>query len=228
MKLNFLGLGLGLLISAQSLQAKVAPSSVPAIAMKALMQADLAESAANLINWKVGDYQDIQIEFVFGGGDGVVAALDLHRLRLQPQRVAALLEEAGRHQRQVLGALAGEELRQVHPVIGGARLLAQHRDFGILHTGLVEAFQKLVAHHAVADDDDLHAVSVMTDRKNPAVEGSVREAGSARGTSAGAPGNGERGKEREEGADDGAAIDERSGPVRAARARPAVVGRGWG
>ncbi len=70
MKLNFLGLGLGLLVSAQSLQAKVAPSSVPAIAMKALMQADLAESAANLINWKVGDYQDLQIEFVFGGGDG--------------------------------------------------------------------------------------------------------------------------------------------------------------
>ncbi|KDB50672.1 hypothetical protein X805_37450 [Sphaerotilus natans subsp. natans DSM 6575] len=65
----------------------------------------------------------------------------------------------------------------------------------------------------------------MTDRKNPAVEGSVREAGS--GTSAGAPGNGERG-EREEGADSGAAIDQPIRPGPCGARDPAVVGRGWG
>ncbi len=31
---------------------------------------DIADTKANLINWKVGDFHDIKIEFAFGGGTG--------------------------------------------------------------------------------------------------------------------------------------------------------------
>jgi hypothetical protein len=38
--------------------------------MKAFVAADIAQTQANLINWKVGDYHKIKVEFLFGGGKG--------------------------------------------------------------------------------------------------------------------------------------------------------------
>ncbi|MNT56576.1 hypothetical protein D3C72_1938850 [compost metagenome] len=67
-----------------------------------------------------------------------------------------LLEEARRHQRQVFGRLAGEELGQVHAIVGGTRFFAQYGHFQVLRAGFRQAFQELVTYHAVADDDQFH------------------------------------------------------------------------
>jgi hypothetical protein len=91
-----------------------------------------------------------------GGGDRLLAAVDGRGAGLEAQGEAALVEEAGLHQRQVVGGLAGEELGQMHPVVGGARLFAQHGDFGGDGCELVEFFEELVAHHAMTDNNDFH------------------------------------------------------------------------
>jgi hypothetical protein len=93
---------------------------------------------------------------IIGGGDGAVAALDGHGASSQAQREAGALEEAGLDHGQVFGRFAGEEFREVHPVIGRTRFFAQHGDFGVLQARFSQAFQKLVTHHAVANDDDFH------------------------------------------------------------------------
>ena len=91
-----------------------------------------------------------------GGGDGLVAPVDGAGAGLEAERETGLLEEARRHQGQVFGALAGEEFGQMHPVVGGAGLFAQHADFGVGELQLVELLEELVAHHAMTDNDDFH------------------------------------------------------------------------
>ena len=44
----------------------------------------------------------------------------------------------------------------MNPVVGGAGLLAQHGHLGIAQAGFGQCFEEFVAHHSVADDDDLH------------------------------------------------------------------------
>ena len=98
----------------------------------------------------------VRQHLAIGGGDGAVAALDGHGASSQAQREAGALEEAGLDHGQVFGRFAGEEFREVHPVIGRARFFAQHGDFSVLQARFSQAFQKLVTHHAVANDDDFH------------------------------------------------------------------------
>ena len=106
-----------------------------------------------------GQHQLVVVQHLaVGGGDAVVAALDGHRLGLQAQLEAGAFEEARRHQRQIVGRLAGEELGQVHAVVGGARLLAQHRHLRAAEAGFGQGLQETMAHHAVADDNDFHAM----------------------------------------------------------------------
>ena len=94
-----------------------------------------------------------------GRGDGVGAALDGHCASGQAQGEAGSLEEAGFHQRQIFGRLAGEKFREMNPVVGRARLLAEHRDFNIGEAELVELLEELVAHHAMANHCNFHFVS---------------------------------------------------------------------
>ena len=47
----------------------------------------------------------------------------------------------------------------MNPVVSGARLFAQHRDFGVLHARFSQAFQEFVADHAMTNDDDFHVNS---------------------------------------------------------------------
>ena len=100
------------------------------------------------------------------GGDGLTLAVDGCRLGVEAQCEAAGGEEVGGDQRQVVGALAAEEFRQMDAVVGGARFFAQHRDFHSRQSALMQFFKELVAHHAVADDDYLHARSHLPLRWN--------------------------------------------------------------
>ena len=47
----------------------------------------------------------------------------------------------------------------MNPVVSGARLFAEHGDLGIGKAGLGQGFKEFVAHHTVADNDDLHDIS---------------------------------------------------------------------
>ena len=78
-----------------------------------------------------------------------------HRI-VQAQRDFAVLEELARRKIQILGAPAGKEARQLHAVVRGARLLAENGDVEIA-AARGQLLEEAVAHHAVADDDDLHA-----------------------------------------------------------------------
>ena len=60
-----------------------------------------------------------------------------------------------RQQRQLVGALDGEEARQRDPVVGRARLLAEHDDVvGLGEAALDGGLDEAVADHAVADDNE--------------------------------------------------------------------------
>ena len=94
--------------------------------------------------------------FTVGGGDGISAAVHRRSARGQPQREAGAFEKAGLHQREGFCRGAAEKRRQVHTVVGRAWLLTQHGDFHVGEAGLGQAFQELVAHHAVANNNDFH------------------------------------------------------------------------
>src|SRR3546814_950715 len=55
-------------------------------------------------------------------------------------------------QRQIVGALAGEELRQMHAIVGGARFFTDHAQLQINPIG--QRFDELVPDHAMTDDDN--------------------------------------------------------------------------
>jgi hypothetical protein len=74
---------------------------------------------------------------------------------LEPVEAGAL-EKAGLDQRQVVGRLAAEEFGKVHAVVSRAGLFAEHRDLHIGQAGLTQAFEKFVAHHAVANQYYFH------------------------------------------------------------------------
>jgi hypothetical protein len=93
-----------------------------------------------------------------GGGHGAHPAVHAGGPGRQAQVEAGALEEAGLDQGQVLGGLAGEELGEVDPVVGRAGFLAQDGDLRVGQAGLGQALQELVAHHAVAGDDDFHGL----------------------------------------------------------------------
>ena len=94
--------------------------------------------------------------FTVGGGDGISAAVHRRSACGQPQREAGAFEKAGLHQREGFCRGAAEKRRQVHTVVGRAWLLTQHGDFHVGEAGLGQAFQELVAHHAVANNNDFH------------------------------------------------------------------------
>jgi len=91
-----------------------------------------------------------------GGTHRLADRVDRGGTRVQLEQQVLALEEARRDKRQVVRRSTRKELGQVHAVIGGARLLGQHCDVDGAHACLVQALQKLVTHHAVANDDDVH------------------------------------------------------------------------
>src|SRR5690606_9233942 len=108
-----------------------------------------------------GDYQLIVRElFAVRAGHGPALAVYRAGAHIQLQFNVVPLEEAGRHQRQRLGAFPGKVFRQVHAVIGRIGFLAQDGDAGVLQCAVLQRFQELVADHAVTDDDDFHANSL--------------------------------------------------------------------
>ncbi|MNU83729.1 hypothetical protein D3C71_734350 [compost metagenome] len=102
--------------------------------------------------------------FAIRRGHGADATVHRCSARGQAQREAGALEEAGFDQRKFIGRGATEEGRQMHPVVGRARLLAQHGDLDTSHAGFGQTFEELVADHAVANENDFHACSSC---KNP-------------------------------------------------------------
>jgi hypothetical protein len=60
----------------------------------------------------------------------------------------------GTNQRQIGGALAAEKTRELHPIVGGTRLFAQHRDLEGRGRG-GDALQQALPDHAVTDDHQL-------------------------------------------------------------------------
>jgi hypothetical protein len=88
--------------------------------------------------------------------DGARGAIDRRRLRTQAEHEVLALEEARSDEREVFRRLAREELGEVHAIVSGAGLFAEHRDVEAFHGRFGEAFEELVAHHSVADDDDFH------------------------------------------------------------------------
>ena len=87
-------------------------------------------------------------------------AVDGRRPGLETQRETAFVKEARLDQGEVVGSLAGEEFGQMNPVVCGARLLAQHGNLGRGGRERVKFFEELVAHHAVADNNDFHDESL--------------------------------------------------------------------
>ena len=69
MRKLFLGLTIGIAASASSLNAFANSNVNLTSVMTALHFAD-AMTPADLINWKVGDYQKIKVDFLLGGGEG--------------------------------------------------------------------------------------------------------------------------------------------------------------
>ena len=99
----------------------------------------------------------VRHDFAILCGDGIGAPVNAGSARGQPQRKAGALEKAGLHQRQLGGRFAAEEFGEVNAVVRGAGFFAQHRDLHAGDTGLGQALQKLVAHHSVANENNLHA-----------------------------------------------------------------------
>ncbi|ENO77080.1 cellobiohydrolase A [Thauera sp. 27] len=118
---------------------------------------------AALDRWHEGIGPRGQHQLVVGQGDAVLrrhracAAVDRRRAAAQPKREACLGEEAGGDQREVFRRLAGEEFGEVHTVVGDPRLLAQYGDFRTGDLQLPEFLEELVADHAMANENDLHA-----------------------------------------------------------------------
>src|SRR5262249_11089801 len=84
-------------------------------------------------------------------------ALDVDRQHLvvEAQRNARGGEELLPREVQVGCRSSGEEARELHPVVGRARLLAEDGDVELAARG--ELLEEALADHAVADDADPHA-----------------------------------------------------------------------
>ena len=103
-----------------------------------------------------GQHQDVVGEDLPGaGGDGPRVTVDALGRVPDTQLDAVLRDERHVRQGQFLGLAAGEVRGQMHTVVGGARLLAQH-DHAV-RTGQAafgERFEEALADHAVADEHD--------------------------------------------------------------------------
>nr|GEU28124.1 hypothetical protein [Tanacetum cinerariifolium] len=83
-----------------------------------------------------GDHQLVVSEHVaVAGGHGFVCPVDGGGAGVQAQHHVGAIEESGLDQRQVLGGFTGKEFGQVHAVVGGTRLLAQHGDLQLAGDG---------------------------------------------------------------------------------------------
>ena len=78
------------------------------------------------------------------------------RFRADAHSDVVLRHEAGGHDGQILGALAGEERGELHAVVRGARLLAQHGDVE-RRRPLDQGFEESLTDHAVTDHDQLQS-----------------------------------------------------------------------
>ena len=124
----------------------------------AVDQARITFGAFNRRHERVGTgrhHQRVVIEAAFQRGhhDLVVAVDGGHRLaevRIDAPGGVRLAIAHG----QVLRLTAAEHVRQVHPVVGGARFLAQHGDVRV-RPGRHQLLDKVMTDHAVADDHDL-------------------------------------------------------------------------
>ena len=102
------------------------------------------------------EHQLVVRHFVIArGAHGLFGAVYRNDRIVQPQRDRFFFEESRRHHAEVDGRLAREETRELDAVIGRARFLAENRyvDCSARHVG-GQLFQKALADHAVADDDD--------------------------------------------------------------------------
>ena len=102
-------------------------------------------------------------------GDGALDPVDRGDGGVEDEAHARVVVLPLGQQRQLVGALGGEEAGQRDPVVGGARLLAEDHDVvGLGEPALDGGLDEAVADHAVADDDESgsqvrHAVTVGTD-----------------------------------------------------------------
>jgi len=104
-----------------------------------------------------GQHQLVVIQyFAVGQHHGVVAAFDGLHTGVEAQGETGPVVEAGRHQREIVGAAAAEELREMDAVVGRAGLFAEHRHLqaggGQVGVALDQFLEITVADHAVADD----------------------------------------------------------------------------
>ncbi len=76
-------------------------------------------------------------------------------VRAQQQLLCCSKKPAG-DQRQVFGGLAGEEFGEVDAVVRGRGSSHSTVTSRSCRAGVSQAFQELVADHAVPDDDDFH------------------------------------------------------------------------
>ncbi len=103
-----------------------------------------------------GEDQDVVREHPpRAGGDGAGGAVDVLGRVVEVEGDAVLVHEPGGRHGQVLGGAAGEVRGQVHAVVGGPGLLAEHGD--PVRGGdpaLGERFEVALADHAVPDEHD--------------------------------------------------------------------------
>jgi hypothetical protein len=89
-----------------------------------------------------------------GGGQGLGVPVDGGYRLVKAQLEAAFAVPVGAGHQQGFRLLAVEHFGEVHPVVGGMLLGAEHRDVVLLHAVLVhQLLQQVVSDHAVADDN---------------------------------------------------------------------------
>lgn len=67
MKTSFLGLSLIAAMATAQVRAEISAVEIQQ-ALRVLTVLDTVQSAQNLINWQVGDFQDLTVKMIFGGG----------------------------------------------------------------------------------------------------------------------------------------------------------------
>ena len=111
-----------------------------------------------------GEYQLVVGHFfVARRANHLLHRIDGKHAVVQAQCETVLLEKIVRHDIQICRALAGEKARQLHPVVGRARLLAEHGDLAVSAAFLGmrnQLLQEALADHAVADDGDSHQAAL--------------------------------------------------------------------